>query len=72
MSVGGFDLLGLRIKLAHRHTLITHFGPVDKAKGVRSLVSAFDDHQEQRENSLQGPEKNNASLYGPRKRNFLI
>ena len=47
MSVGGFDLLGLRIKLAHRHTLITHFGPVDKAKGVRSVVSAFDDHQEQ-------------------------
>ena len=25
-----------------------------------------------RENSLQGPEKNNASLYGPRKRNFFI
>jgi hypothetical protein len=41
---------GQQIKLAHRHTWITHLGPEDKAKGVRSVVTAFDDYQVPRTN----------------------
>jgi len=45
-------------------------GRIREAKQCEPAEKA--EENERRENSLLGPEKNSASLYGPRKRNFFI